>query len=177
MPRENRKSTEVHFMLRCTISYWIILGLLVCRDGVASSSKIEDQMTPAELISTGVVKLNQAERQALNDWLSNKSTAVSQPDNQVKRELVATADAATGFLPANVKRTIVESKIQGSFRGWSGATEFTLENGQVWRQSESGAAEFAVLQSPIVKIIPKSFGSWLLKVEGIHSSLRVRRVR
>jgi hypothetical protein len=134
-------------------------------------------MTPAELINTGVVKLSEAERQALNDWLNNNSTTASRPDRQAKSESTTTADAATGFLPSNVKRTVVESKIQGSFRGWSGATEFTLENGQVWRQSESGAAEFAVLQSPVVKIVPKSFGSWLLKIEGINSSLRVRRVR
>jgi hypothetical protein len=164
-------------MLRCTISCWIVLGLLVCRDGVAFPPQIEDQMSPAELVSTGIVKLNQEERQALNAWLRNKSAAASLPAKQVKRDSSATADAATGFLPPNIKRTVVESKIQGSFRGWSGATEFTLENGQVWRQAESGVAEFAVLQSPTVKIVPKSFGSWLLKVEGFHSSLRVRRVR
>jgi hypothetical protein len=29
---------------------------------------------------------------------------------------------------------VVESKIEGEFRGWEGETQYTLVNGQIWKQ-------------------------------------------
>jgi len=45
--------------------------------------------------------------------------------------------------------------------GWDGATQFKLENGQVWRQTEPGVYYVKPVDSPAV-LIEKVFGSWRL---------------
>ena len=53
------------------------------------------------------------------------------------------------------------SRIQGSFSGWSGNTIFKLENGQVWRQAETGDYYTKPTDSPAV-LLEKVFGGWRL---------------
>jgi hypothetical protein len=53
------------------------------------------------------------------------------------------------------------SRIAGKFSGWDGATQFKLENGQVWRQTEPGVYYVKPVDSPAV-LIEKVFGSWRL---------------
>ena len=38
-------------------------------------------------------------------------------------------------IPVRRLRDVVESQIDGEFSGWDGDTEYSLRNGQVWRQS------------------------------------------
>jgi len=70
----------------------------------------------------------------------------------------------------------IQSRFAGEFTGWNGNTIFTLENGQVWQQSESGRL---VLQadSPLVTIRRGAFSTYRLSVEGVNRAVRVRRIR
>lgn len=72
--------------------------------------------------------------------------------------------------------SVIRSRTTGDFSGWSGRTEFQLENGQVWRQVEPG--QFSVsLTRPHVVIEKGLMGAFYLHVEGYGSRVRVKRVK
>ena len=62
---------------------------------------------------------------------------------------------------ARETETRVLSRILGKYSGWDGSTQFKLENGQIWRQSEPGIFYTKPLDSPAV-LIEKIFGGWRL---------------
>jgi hypothetical protein len=57
-------------------------------------------------------------------------------------------------------------------------TRFRLENGQVWRQNEAGYLyrPDKSRSNPEVTIRRSMFGSYLLKIDGFNSSVKVERV-
>lgn len=70
----------------------------------------------------------------------------------------------------------IQSRIVGPFRGWTGRTLFVLENGQEWKQSESG--EFDVnMDTPEVTIRKGLLGVFYLHVKGYGTSIKVRRIK
>jgi hypothetical protein len=54
---------------------------------------------------------------------------------------------------------------------------FTLDNGQEWRQAESGIRDTGKINSPEVRIKPMLLGSWLMYVDGCGCSVRVERIK
>jgi len=70
----------------------------------------------------------------------------------------------------------IESRFIGDFTGWRGATEFSLENGQVWKQNESGRLSHRAT-GPMITIRRGAFDTYRLSVEGINRSVRVRRIK
>lgn len=44
-------------------------------------------------------------------------------------------DGQNEIVPIREIHNVIESKINGEFRGWEGETEYELTNGQVWKQS------------------------------------------
>src|SRR5215470_10845678 len=81
------------------------------------------------------------------------------------------------FYPDSSARENVESHIDGLFTGWHGHTVFKLDNGQEWKQAESGAYDAGKFQDPVVRIKPMLLGSWLMYVEGCGCSVRVNRIK
>ena len=69
----------------------------------------------------------------------------------------------------------LHSYLVGEFNGWDGDTVFRLENGQAWQQIDS-SYQYARAERPRVTIRQAAFGSYLLKVEGIGRTVRVRRI-
>ena len=72
---------------------------------------------------------------------------------------------------------VLESRLVGDYEGWFGNTRFELENGQVWRQVQSGRARYRGPPNPTVWIRKRAFGSYRLQVEGSNKTVRVERVR
>ena len=72
---------------------------------------------------------------------------------------------------------VLESRLVGDYTGWTGNTVFELENGQVWRQVQSGTARYRGPANPTVYIRKRAFGSYRLQVEGSNRTIRVERVR
>ena len=68
---------------------------------------------------------------------------------------------------------VIESQINGEFKGWEGETTYTLLNGQVWRQSVY-KYEYKYSYMPEV-IIYNSGGGYIMQVEGTRAN--VRRVK
>lgn len=70
----------------------------------------------------------------------------------------------------------IQSRLVGEFTGWRGNTEFRLENGQVWRQAGQGRLVYTA-DAPLITIRRGAFSAYRLSVEGVNSSVTVRRVR
>ncbi len=70
----------------------------------------------------------------------------------------------------------IQSRFDGAFNGWDGDTVFKLENGQVWRQSESGRLSLKA-ERPMITIKRGWFGAYYLKVEGANKSIKVKRIQ
>lgn len=70
----------------------------------------------------------------------------------------------------------IESRLVGRFEGWQSDTEFTLENGQVWRCVNCRSVYY-IRDNPRVTIQRSFLGGYWLKVEGLNQRAAVRRVR
>lgn len=70
----------------------------------------------------------------------------------------------------------ITSRYVGEFTGWDGDTLFTLENGQVWQQIQNGRLAWRAT-NPVVTIERGFFGSYVLSVEGVNRTVRVKRIK
>lgn len=68
---------------------------------------------------------------------------------------------------------LVESQIDGDFRGWEGDTRYQLTNGQVWEQIEY-KYEYKYSYMPTAYVYEGSAGA-IMQVQGTHA--KVRRIR
>lgn len=69
----------------------------------------------------------------------------------------------------------IRSRYVGEFTGWDGKTIFRLENGQVWQQIQSGRMAWRAT-SPMITIKRGFMGSYMLSVEGVNKTVRVKRI-
>lgn len=133
-----------------------------------SFSSLEERMSSAEFKAAGLDKLSPEELQTLDDWLRTHDTGTTR---------IVTPSGRPVFYPNESARTEVQGHLVGHFAGWSGASVFTLDNGQVWKQAESGGATCPERDNPGVTLKPMLLGSWLMYVEGCGQSVRVQRIR
>jgi len=161
-----------------------VVGLIAAPGLWADPPKrvIEAEMSAAERAATGLDRLTDEEREALNAWLAmHYAGTASQPSPEPP------TNDEDAFGLEDVRERVEEvfqkaapdelvSTIPGNFRGWSGKTVFRLSNGQVWKQASSG--RFVVnLDDPTVTIERGTFGAYYLSVEGYGSRVRVKRLR
>ena len=69
---------------------------------------------------------------------------------------------------------VIQSQIDDTFNGWDGETIFRLSNGQVWQQA-SYAYHYHYAYRPKVMIY-QSGGNWVMNVDGVTSTIRVKRL-
>ena len=74
------------------------------------------------------------------------------------------------------ERESIQSKILGEFKGWDGYTKFELENGQVWQQSSAGVLRVKINNPTITIKRSRVSDTYMLRVEGLNSSVRVKRI-
>lgn len=65
---------------------------------------------------------------------------------------------------------VIESNIEGEFKGWEGETKYTLVNGQTWQQSQY-KYEYKYSYRPRV-IIYRASGGYKMLVEGTCAPVR-----
>lgn len=136
-------------------------------------SSLEERMTGREFEQAGLDKLTPAELAALNEWIRDRSLATREPS------AITALPSQPGTAPApdRMAREPFQSRIKGTFGGWTGATEFELENGMVWRQDENDRYRVEPEDSPVVVISPGFGGSWRMSVEGHNRAVRVERIK
>jgi hypothetical protein len=165
---------------------------------------VRDVMTASQFHATGLDKLSPQEMAAFNAWLATYTRApagTTAPAPAAPAAAVAVpvptpgavapsaaAQPATAMTPAATslfghemlspaerhEPERVETRILGSFTGWTGNTVFKLENGQVWKQADSSTYE-TKLENPQVVIKRLGFG-YLLTLSGHGATVFVTRV-
>ena len=135
---------------------------------------IEQRMTANEFDAAGLHKLSPEELAALNAWLRGTL--------QVETELAAAAaaekvkDDNRGFFHFESDEAIV-ARLQGQFDGFARNRRYTLDNGQVWKQTDSARLEGVEVDNPQMTISPGVFGNvWYLQVEGYNKRAKVERI-
>ena len=71
---------------------------------------------------------------------------------------------------------VMESRIAGRFEGWRPGQRLTLANGQVW-QIVDDSSGFGDSNEPVVRIRRAALGSFMMEVDGVTRSPRVKRLR
>ncbi|HEY2712371.1 MAG TPA: hypothetical protein VGI60_07640 [Chthoniobacterales bacterium] len=159
-------------MKHTLLAIFLVLGLatLVSADNPTFPG-FEKAMDPATYQKAGLGKLTNAERAALNSFVRDY-VATKQKD--------AAAVAAAQAVDRAVKERkvqppdIIESRIVGTYRGTNLRTLFRLENGQVWKPSNSEIASSPPVENPNVVIYRDIFG-YKMFIEGARI-VRVKRV-
>jgi len=156
-------------MYKCIVVTFFIMALAAAGGAAAAGfSSLEERMSQSEFHASGLDKLSPEELQALNDWLRAHSTTTT---------TYVTPGGSPVFYPQDNAREVIESHISGRFTGWYGTSVFALENGQEWKQAESGSSVCGPIQDPKIKIKPMLMGSWLAYIESCRDSVRVTRVK
>ena len=148
-----------------------LLLALITTVAAAQTSQVptlEERMSQNDFRASGLSRLSPEELKFLNDWL----TAHGTPGGPM-----VTPSGKPIFYMDESAREVIEAHIDGVFTGWRGKSVFTLDNGQEWRQAESGSYDAGKLSSPSVRIKPMVLGSWLMYVDGCGCSVRVQRVK
>ncbi len=76
--------------------------------------------------------------------------------------------------------TTIEARLVGDFNGWSGKTVFTLDNGQVWQQTNNYIRDYkprSPIPQPKVTISKGMIGSYNMRVQGVKRIVQVKRVK
>ena len=163
------------------IGLFLLLVLPLASFGVID---LREQLGEATFIQSGLDKLSDEELAVLSgavEKLLNTQEDVFRAENELPQgddrfglETVK-ARVATLFQSEGPKR--IESRILGEFTGWKGGTKFNLENGQVWQQSERGSFKVRKMENPEVVIRRGMLGSYMLKVEGYGTNVKVERLK
>lgn len=140
---------------------------VMAQQSAVTPPPVEQMMTPSELAATGVTKLTETERNALNQWLAKYTAVVLQ--------VAAMQGQQPGGDALPLSGAVVESRIDGTFNGWDGETVFKLQNGQVWQQA-SYAYMYHYAYAPRV-LIYRSGAGFKMKVDGVTNEIAVRRLR
>ena len=84
---------------------------------------------------------------------------------------------STGDSPqtAPASPSVIESQIDGDFKGWEGETIVKLMNGQIWQQSEYHYHYHYAFMPKV--LIFRSGGGYKMKVDGVKKAVGVRRLK
>jgi hypothetical protein len=148
----------------------LALACIAFAVGAGEPVTLEERMSKDEFHAAELDKLSPQGLKALNDWLA------AHPTTTTVTKLVSPAGKPVFYADSD-KRETIESRISGKFTGWRGNTVFKLDNGEEWKQVESGQLKPGTIEHPAVTIEPMTLGSWLMSVHGCECKLRVMRTK
>ncbi|TBR14280.1 MAG: hypothetical protein EPO46_01055 [Lysobacter sp.] len=153
----------------------LIVLLLAVLPALAGQPPIQQQMSPAEFRAAGLEKLSAEELAALNLWLGRTiETQAAQAAAAAKKKIV---DENRGYFNFGSVDPI-RAALTGEFRGFASGRNYTLDNGQVWKQVDDASLPGVRLQTPKVTITPSIIGNaWYLSVQGYGTRAKVQRVK
>ncbi|BDU15624.1 hypothetical protein [Lysobacter auxotrophicus] len=152
-----------------------LAALLPLATTAMAQQKIEQQMSYEQFKASGLEKLSPTELANLNAWLAGKlEVETAKAVETVRQE---SGDDRRGLAAERESRDPVAASIAGAFTGFGKGRQFSLDNGQVWRQIDEVALS-AKLDNPKVRLTPSLIGSaWYLAVEGYNTRAKVERVK
>jgi hypothetical protein len=131
------------------------------------STGLQQRMSSAEFKAAGLDKLSPQELQNLDSWLRTHAKVTTK---------VVDSSGEPVFYPTKKERQKIFAHIKGNFSGWSGNNQYTLDNGQVWKQIGSDTVQCMTGDNPSAKVKPSFMGDWLMYVSGCNDSVHVKRV-
>ncbi len=142
------------------------------------TGNLQQQMSEAEFKAAGLDKLSAAELSTLNNWLQGKvehatTVALEQAREEGRQEVIV---KNRGFYSFGSNDPI-ESRLSGEFTGFGKGRQFTLDNGQVWEQTDDARVAGVRKQAPDIRITPGLMGVWYMQVDGINTRAKVRRTK
>ncbi len=150
-----------------------------------------DKLSAAELVELEAL-FQEHKRGEVQTVQAEAATKIAAAEEKVRQAEARQAAEATeeksrgpGWLKALItlertgsspdKAEVFETRLKGLFRGWSGKTMFTLENGQRWQQANPGGyTPVREEEAPRVKIYPGTLGSYWMEIEGHRQRVRVK---
>lgn len=177
--------------MRAVHSVLIAVAIAVAAPLHAQENRIEDRMTASEFRAAGLAKLDDAELAQLNEFLSRSTpkgaviapatvaaadveTRIAQAREEGRREAAVDAASAPG---STQPREPIDSTITGAFNGFASGRQYTLANGQVWRQTDGATIQGARGYDVPVRIRPGFVGAWWMKIDGYNTQAKVERIR
>lgn len=153
------------------------LDRLECYDALARTMRVAPTPAPAPVAAVPPVAAPIPGRDA-------PTAVATAPSREPLPTSAPTPDATIedqqdfGFEAKRIEEEPEEfsARYDGDFSGWSGRTLFKLENGQVWKQTQSGRVSHR-RSRPMITIRRGAFGSFRLSVEGLNRTIRVKRVK
>lgn len=165
----------------------LLAALAVACPAFAQVAGIETEMTAEERQATGVERLSADELTRLNAWLQQRAgrhiagdadaaveTRIADAREAGRRDAMA---GARGLRPAAEARAPITSTIPGTFEGFAPHRQYTLANGQVWKQTDDATLSGARGENVSARIRPGALGVWWLQVEGYNRQAKVERIR
>jgi len=141
--------------------------------------KLEQRLSAQQLRATGLDSLTPEQLALLNTLLDDQTSATVQA---VRAEAKAEAAATGSQRDPDPSRFIglsdepIASRAKGTITGWEPGTEFTLENGQVWKVLKGKMRLDAPRESPEILVVPGIAGRWFLQVDPELPKARVYRI-
>ncbi|MEG3193031.1 hypothetical protein [Lysobacter sp. D1-1-M9] len=141
----------------------------------APTNRIEQQMSPEQFRAAGLDQLDAEQLANLNAWLNRTldtetAKAAETAKSRVEQE-------HRGFLSFGSNEPIV-ARLPGEFRGFGKNRRYTLDNGQVWQQTDAATLAGARLDDPQITITPSVIGNaWYMAVEGYNTRAKVKRIK
>jgi hypothetical protein len=147
------------------------LALAVSPAQAQTFSSLEERMSARDFREAGLEKLSPEELARLNAWLAANGLAgpataapAQEEDRRGFRERLDTRE--------------IDARVAGTFTGWAGVTEITLDNGQVWRVTDPNSRlRTGPVESPRVTLRAGALGGWWMIVEGFNTRAPVERIR
>lgn len=130
---------------------------------------VEKAMSDKAYKEMGLDKLTPDERARLNEFIRSYTASANQEAAKVA------VDEAVKSNKVSSQPQVIESRIIGPFHGYNGRSRFTLENGQVWAQSQQVSAAYPPVDSPPVVIVKGGWG-WRMYILG-GGNIRVSRMK
>jgi hypothetical protein len=162
-------------------------GLFVAGAALAAEGSLRE--LPAErFAAAGLHKLTAEELAQLEAVIAERVAAQAKAAPAETRSAPATAPSSgPGWLRAllTLQETsekpdgaeAIESRLVGDYDGWTGRTNFKLENGQIWQQAGSAQRVDNRRAAPKVKVYPGMMGAYWLEVEGVRERVKVKPVK
>ena len=165
-------------MRRITLGVLTVILLILVSASVAKDFPgVKGLMSAEEFAGAGLNKLSVEELKALDQWLL-RYTKDDVPElvkevPELKESIELKAAVAPEPKP---EPKVIQSRIKGGFKGWAGKTIFELENGQIWKQRQSGKYR-SKLDSPEVRISKNFMGFYVMEIVKTGRQIGVKRVR
>ena len=156
---------------------WLVVLGLIC---ISVSINAQDVFEAVATINSvdKIIKMVEVEENyfiSLQDLMDALPNNILIKDGNLVINIEQSTKSTNTIVPPAVTSSIVESRIDGEFTGWTGDTLFKLMNGQIWKQAEYNY-KYSYKYSPKVTIVNTSSG-WIMTVEGVDKSIKVIKIK